>query len=775
MALKNAIAEFMANEEPEIPKLRSPPARVKDWDAHLSKRTRRDDYATREWRAVPSISMGALHRRREEKNREVSAWISLPTNDSIEDLQSLNPPPPPAHAAFHEVDDNLQLAEIPLIMRGTENRRVPGQIYFRSHGNRVTHEDILLMDEQRGPWRDPASLPNVILSNVRRHPETSQAAISKFRSMCDDNDSDVSNTASWGTRRSSSPEPPLVVGDFLMKYGGEMRDDSSVIPLQRSAISRTKKRPFAAIKPLSTPALPSMLSFARPSEESGLRLYDTSSVKEEESEGSELLRCGNGLDNANRDYSEIRELRSVSRSSPLQLPVRYINRETAFFREIDLVQPIALMPAETTSNTKAGTETGAIVAAHRTPFPTGSTGSLGNSERDIDEVNNTTLVSQEDESLVSLSGRLKETERVPICQMRQIGVVKADISLLSLSSKRYQTGLIDDVTSDNTSEADSYSDFYRDEDLPPDTVTANEAGEPPDDLLSQNNIHCSRPNRYNGALIGIGRGDQENDDSEGDEDVARLPKSKSPSKGLARFACPYQTHELFRTCLKPGRRNPDGGCDGIKRLKHMMSYRCQKCWKSFDSRRKADVHQEQQSQCGNKQKPWNEVFMSEDDEIELSRLSHTGGNEEDTWWNWFKLLIPNMRNREVAFLRVEYYPYYLRLEPSFMIPALTLPDFSFSPHAQATSSLTTGDENRLLGDTRDSATQRNYDRLKIRYSRVEAANTSLREANYEAQANLSRVEQLLEDVLMSEDLPAHLYEKVFQAEAIVATINGGLG
>lgn len=34
-----------------------------------------------------------------------------------------------------------------------------------------------------------------------------------------------------------------------------------------------------------------------------------------------------------------------------------------------------------------------------------------------------------------------------------------------------------------------------------------------------------------------------------------------------RFACPYQVYQPWRDCLRAGRRNPSGGCDGISRLK----------------------------------------------------------------------------------------------------------------------------------------------------------------------------------------------------------------
>ncbi|KAI3322008.1 hypothetical protein HD806DRAFT_545260 [Xylariaceae sp. AK1471] len=463
-----------------------------------------------------------------------------------------------------------------------------------------------------------------------------------------------------------------------------------------------------------------------------------------------------------------------------------------------------------------------------------------------------------DRSVTRLSQPSREMKQGSVRQVRQIGIVRAEITLLSLS-EHYHPGHVDEVTSDDTSSASSGSEWYDSEDPSHDTRTGKALEEPSHELLPQNNEDTSPPHRRITTKAYGGRRGQENEGSDDDDDRPLIRKSKPYCKEkLARFACPYQAHELFRSCLKPGRHNPEGGCDGIRRLKqhlcrkHMVSFRCQRCWKSFDSRRKAKDHQEQQAQCDNKEKPPTEVFMSGDNEKELSRLNHAGGMEEDTWWSWFKLLIPNMQSCDVASLKNEYYPClahkirdYVRLDPLFMIPALTFPNVSFPPFSNpplnsimrdGAGSLGNESESLLLpppeasettmpnpelstqtlpllevfdngngmtnpdssstglGSTnntsltpassapvshqspigRDSAAQRSYDRLRTRYSRLEAANTGLRKTNNESQAKIGCVEEILEDVLASDDLPVHLYEKILQAAESLTEIKESL-
>ncbi|KAI1351205.1 hypothetical protein F5Y01DRAFT_131004 [Xylaria sp. FL0043] len=877
-----SVLGFMLNPEAEGARPDLPQNSLEDMRDHTNKRVRHKGYNPPDWAfgEVPSIHMIASHRQHEQTIQKVDEWMRNCFGPSIENQdidaseQDLNPPPPPTRAPpppdFGEGDDNIPDAEISLGAK-TNNRHVPHQIYYQREGDAIKYNDILLMNEQTAPWCDPASVPDI--SYGRQQPETSAAAIRKFSSMCRDTASDISNASTWGTRWSSNPPASLIAGNFLMKFDEKMPDKSPPKASKLLEVSQTikrshsdmgllkqpppysellhmaSKRPYADSKfrKPSLPDTPLSLDSASHSmyilDSTRTTLVELPSDDENGSEHNHLLACDDRWErNENLDSGiDIEEpvtkndfitpfpassvfhphngsLGSFSVDGSANAPLPQSVPWDSF-----RLQAVAEVKAQLVSSSSSGSGSGGL-------------------ERDINEVDDMIPTCQALSS-VSSSTHFRETARVPIRQMRQVGIVKAKFTLLSLSSQVERTGLVDDSV-------DADCEVNCDEDLPSETAAANTTEEHTDELLSQNNnTPSSHHGRHHLTRTGAGRENQDNEDPGGDEDMPQIPKSKSFShKRCARFACPYQAHELFRTCLKPGRHNPDGGCDGIKRLKqhlcrrHMVSYRCQKCWKSFDSRRKAEIHQEQRGQCENKEKPSNEIFMSDEDEQGLRRLSHTGVDEEDTWWSWFKLLIPNMQSRDVPSLRLEYYPYYLRLDPSFMIPAITLPDWSFSlPNSQGNSNLTRANEfgplenismdtpfplpgssearlpeagftsqelslplleifderpsithsntnssesvptsNASLApassvqipprpcDSREPATaQCNYDRLKTRFSRVEAENTSLREANHQAQADLNRVEHILEDILESEDILANLHERIFEAVDIL--------
>ncbi|KAI1810953.1 hypothetical protein GGS20DRAFT_589018 [Poronia punctata] len=348
----------------------------------------------------------------------------------------------------------------------------------------------------------------------------------------------------------------------------------------------------------------------------------------------------------------------------------------------------------------------------------------------------------------------------------------------------------------------------------------------------QSNANPTQPYRQDGAG-NDGEGGSGNDERQGGgEEPSSTPSKRRDLPQLLRFACPYQAHEPFRSCFKPARNNPSGGCDGIKRLKqhlcrrHMASSRCQRCWISFDSRRKLESHLGHPVQCGIKERPANEVFMSEEHEKEINKFSLAGLSEEETWWAWFQLLIPEMRDRDLASLRLEYWPYYY--SPPFLAPTSSLTNMPFLQ--STTSTLGNGlfgddhgnpqgllpenpqamfpaassmprfslpplelfddlDRNRTVDPsvgsrpgssllTAASHTQplssghdyRNYDRLRSRYSRLEAVNNILREANGESQANVGRAEEILENILVSVELPDDLYEKLSQIAEILSVV-----
>ncbi|KAK0710729.1 hypothetical protein B0H67DRAFT_610993 [Lasiosphaeris hirsuta] len=182
-----------------------------------------------------------------------------------------------------------------------------------------------------------------------------------------------------------------------------------------------------------------------------------------------------------------------------------------------------------------------------------------------------------------------------------------------------------------------------------------------------------------------------NDEEDGDSPKRRRlnPKAPDTSKSnLARFACPYQTYEPFRSCLRRTKRNPEGGCDGIIRLKqhlarkHMVSHRCPRCWISFDTRRKAADHRDKGG-CIEKRKPDDECFMDPWHESQVEK-AYSSTSEEETWWNLFRLLVSSVQGLDEAKLKARYWPYYVYLDVSLMIPALTFSDVSF--HALGTSS-----------------------------------------------------------------------------------------
>lgn len=86
----------------------------------------------------------------------------------------------------------------------------------------------------------------------------------------------------------------------------------------------------------------------------------------------------------------------------------------------------------------------------------------------------------------------------------------------------------------------------------------------------------------------------------------------------------------------------------------MRSYRCARCWISFDARRKARDH-EQLETCEVRPPPESDCFM--DHELEAEMEKPCGRMlEEDKWWMLFRLLIPGMQDRDDQSLKAEYYP-----------------------------------------------------------------------------------------------------------------------
>ncbi|KZL87820.1 c2h2 finger domain-containing protein [Colletotrichum incanum] len=147
---------------------------------------------------IASVNEMVTRREIEEKNQEVDQWLSRNLHDASVAA------PPQQEAKLHTSpeaiagDDNIRFGD------RTENRYQPGQTYFTARGGEMTATDLHIMRSNR-VWGDsPVVHPISGPDSERYQPESSQAAIARFRQMCD-NESIVSKAATWGTRRRSLP------------------------------------------------------------------------------------------------------------------------------------------------------------------------------------------------------------------------------------------------------------------------------------------------------------------------------------------------------------------------------------------------------------------------------------------------------------------------------------------------------------------------------------------------------------------------------------------
>ncbi|KAK3681136.1 hypothetical protein B0T22DRAFT_445813 [Podospora appendiculata] len=154
------------------------------------------------------------------------------------------------------------------------------------------------------------------------------------------------------------------------------------------------------------------------------------------------------------------------------------------------------------------------------------------------------------------------------------------------------------------------------------------------------------------------------DKDKGREDPEKHQRlgSRRPNKPVSqgRFACPYQVFEPSMDCLQLSSRNKAGGCDGIARLrqhlsrKHMLSYRCLTCWRSFDTKLALQEHT-RQAACQLGPRPEKERFMSDEQEVEVETMSALA-SAEDTWWSLFQHLITDPQARSLDVLKIDYFP-----------------------------------------------------------------------------------------------------------------------
>src|SRR3954469_21076789 len=88
--------------------------------------------------------------------------------------------------------------------------------------------------------------------------------------------------------------------------------------------------------------------------------------------------------------------------------------------------------------------------------------------------------------------------------------------------------------------------------------------------------------------------------------------------------------------------------------KHMVSFRCQRCWASCESRQKAASHREDK-QCNPKPRPAEDCFMDEEHEEKVEHTSRKATTEA-IWWAMFRLLIRGVEGVSDSALQAAYSP-----------------------------------------------------------------------------------------------------------------------
>jgi len=88
--------------------------------------------------------------------------------------------------------------------------------------------------------------------------------------------------------------------------------------------------------------------------------------------------------------------------------------------------------------------------------------------------------------------------------------------------------------------------------------------------------------------------------------------------------------------------------------KHMVSFRCQNCWASCETRQKAISHPKDKN-CKPRMKPVDECFMDPGHEEKVENTSRKASTEA-VWWAMFRLLIRGMEGIKDSTLRAAYSP-----------------------------------------------------------------------------------------------------------------------
>ncbi|KAI0125772.1 C2H2 finger domain-containing protein [Xylariales sp. AK1849] len=202
-----------------------------------------------------SVNDLASARQVAEKNQEVDAWVTgaaEQTRDLSAGTSSDSSNLPVNAPAIG--DDNVPGREIPL-GHTTENRTVPGQVYYNADFNGgeqtggptggITQNDLDVLPARN--WGDaPMMYPITHIDSARNQPESSQAAIERFQRMCQDNESVISHAATWGTRRRSLPsviDAEGILGGSIFKKLSIRGDTSSHRPSISQKLSSLVRRP----------------------------------------------------------------------------------------------------------------------------------------------------------------------------------------------------------------------------------------------------------------------------------------------------------------------------------------------------------------------------------------------------------------------------------------------------------------------------------------------------------------------------------------------------
>ncbi|PHH71149.1 hypothetical protein CDD82_6717 [Ophiocordyceps australis] len=185
-----------------------------DDDTPVSRR--RLEHRSRSAQETVSINQNEAKRRLQDSNDMVDKWVSqsqakacMPQEISVVDTQAVE-------QARRVVHGDVPFGQL------TENRYVAGQTYYNqdsgsSHQLNEIDRQIIAGDV----WGDRPLIHQILPST--NQPPTSQAAIDKYQRQCADNDSTISRSATWGTRRRSLPSvfeadnEGILSGNFLKK------------------------------------------------------------------------------------------------------------------------------------------------------------------------------------------------------------------------------------------------------------------------------------------------------------------------------------------------------------------------------------------------------------------------------------------------------------------------------------------------------------------------------------------------------------------------------